>query len=296
MFQMNPIDLTSDSDEHLGESSAKRKEPSPPGENDRARHPTAKVQEDDASSAAGVNLVDDPSDSVKQKIQKLLETASNAGATESERQNAMLIAKKLMARIGITESDMRSSNASNALEMDKLVRGKTRVKIFDTKVWSSWFNNLASFACTLCSVGSSYQIQRMEMTFYGVKDRTVMAASAFEVMFNRMPTIMSARPSTIRGTAEKNSYRIGIIHGLIDSVKNATRHDDDDDEEEDEEEQNEIRTLVAIDTVAKKVVDDMKASMKLKKPRRVNNKFDRSAYNIGLEDSKKIDIAQDRLQ
>jgi hypothetical protein len=271
--------------ENEAESSSSKK-PRLDSRDSRSTQPTAKVISDGAASSsdAPTNIVEDPSDKVKQKIRKLLETATNEGATESERQNAMFLAKKLMGSIGVTESDIQSSNATN---LENLVRGKTLVKIHDTKIWASWFNNLTHFACTLCTVGAAYVSSRMELTFYGVKDRTLMAANAFEIMFNRLPSIVNARPSSIHGTAEINSYRIGIIAGLTNRVKVVTQNQVND---------NEIRAIVVLDDAAKKVADDMKLSMKLTKPRKSAHKFSRSAYNHGLEDSKKIAIHQDRLE
>ena len=265
-------------DDRGGSSSTKK--PRSGGSTDQRRnpHPTAKVV------AATVEDREDPENKAQQKIQKirkLLETATNDGATESERHNAMFLAKKLMGAIGVTESDIQSSTTTS-----DLVSGTTIVKIDGTIIWSAWYNNLSNFACTMCSVSASYVTSDMELTFYGVKDRAVMAANTFEIMFNRMPSIVDARPATIHGKADINSYRIGIISGLTERLKIVTQNRDND---------REIREIIFLDDAAKKVAEKMSLTMNLKNARRSTHKFVSSAFNRGREDSRKIEIHQGSL-
>ena len=188
-----------------------------PSQQNRLPHQKATV----GSLAAGARsaTLNHASSEVVERIKKCLARANHANANENEAKSAIKMASKIMQQHNITQAQiMEGEDDAQRLERGGLStvnigpRTQYRQVIFET-----WVDDLTTAISTFfdCESFSSQSFSSIEWTFYGVAENTVSAAMAFEMTHNLIQSW--ARP--LHGVCARNSYCLGVAHGLKDISK-----------------------------------------------------------------------------
>ena len=156
---------------------------------------------------------------VVERIKKCLARANHANANENEAKSAIKMASKIMQQHNITQAQvMEGEDDAQRLERGGLstvnIGPKTQYRqvIFET-----WVADLESAICTFfdCKSFSSQSFFSIEWTFYGVAENTVSAAMAFEMTHN----LIQSWAWPLHGVCARNSYCLGVAHGLKNIAK-----------------------------------------------------------------------------
>lgn len=147
-----------------------------------------------------------------EKIQHLLDKTVANGATESEAQNALLMAQKLMAKYSISEGDLTPGEKINYAFEPCKVRVNPR---------SKWMCNIIakSFAVKVL-------LHNDKICYFGREMNVAAAKSALEFAHRVMEKGMTraCRNHGLSGTADKgasliyNAYAQGFISGLKEAL------------------------------------------------------------------------------
>lgn len=143
-----------------------------------------------------------------EKIQKLLNTANDRGATENEAMIAALKAQELMAKYSISMTDIETQD-----ENDEIVEAQ-----FETGTGNKWKYILAhvvadNFCCKLFMYGKT------TVVFYGFKKNADIARDVFKFLFNtgnRLATryYFQYRNAGRNTVGVKNAFLSGFTSGV----------------------------------------------------------------------------------
>lgn len=156
---------------------------------------------------------------VVERIKKCLARGNHANANENEAKSAIKMASKIMQQHNITQAQiMEGEDDAQRLERGGLSivnigpRTQYRQTVFET-----WVVDLTKAICNFfdCKAYSSQSFFSVKWTFYGVAEHTESAAMAFEMAHNLIQGW--ARP--LHGVCARNSYCLGVAHGLEDIAK-----------------------------------------------------------------------------
>ena len=151
---------------------------------------------------------------VVERIKKCLARAHHATANENEAKSAIKMASKIMQQHNITQAQiMEGEDDAQRLQRGGLStvnigpRTQSRQIIFE-----AWVADLRTAICTFfdCKAFSSQSFFSIEWTFFGVAENTVSAAMAFEMTHN----LIQSWAWPLHGICARNSYRLGVAHGL----------------------------------------------------------------------------------
>ena len=156
---------------------------------------------------------------VVERIKKCLARAKHANANENEAKSAIKMASKIMQQHNITQAQIKEGE-DDAQRLER--GGLSTVNIgprtqFRQIISETWVFDLTTAICTFfdCEAFSSQSFFSIEWTFYGVAEHTVSAAMAFEMTHNLIQSW--ARP--LHGVCARNSYCLGVAHGLKNIAK-----------------------------------------------------------------------------
>lgn len=152
-------------------------------------------------------------ENVKDKIEKLLQHTVENGATESEAQNALLLARKLMLKYKIDKKDIyKSSNDIYQLELQ-----------FNFDVQNIWPRQLLSIFIKNCGIFSYVKLNndKMKYILFGFKIDVecveVLFNSAYELILKQAEYNYSEYVSLFgydNSTSIKDCYIQGFLSGL----------------------------------------------------------------------------------
>jgi hypothetical protein len=152
---------------------------------------------------------------VLDKIQKCLNRAYHANASEAEAKTALFISQKLMSEHNVTQADLmanddRSNKASyggrSIVRIEKVAGLSRRV------MKEAFVERVAKAMCTFFdsqSFSTDFGIS-VEWSFFGIASNTVAAAIAFEMSHN----LILEWACDYKGGAATFSYRLGVSDGL----------------------------------------------------------------------------------
>lgn len=152
---------------------------------------------------------------VLDKIQKCLNRAYHANASEAEAKTALFISQKLMSEHNVTQIDLmanddRSNKASyggrSIVRIEKVSGLSRRV------MKEAFVERVAKAMCTFfdCKSFSTDFGISVEWSFFGIASNTVAAATAFEMAHN----LILEWACHYKGGASTSSYRLGVSDGL----------------------------------------------------------------------------------
>ena len=156
---------------------------------------------------------------VVERIKKCLARAYHANANESEAKSAMKMAQKIMEQHSISQAQvMEGENDAQRLQRGGLSTVNIGPRMQGGRViFQTWVADLSKAICTFfeCKKFSSQSFSSIKWTYYGVAEHTASAAMAFEMTHNLIQEW--ARP--LHGVSARNSYCLGVAHGLRDIAK-----------------------------------------------------------------------------
>ncbi|KAJ6117645.1 hypothetical protein N7512_007370 [Penicillium capsulatum] len=152
---------------------------------------------------------------ILERIQKCLDRAHHANASETEAKAALFISQKLMSQHNVSQADLMAADESSSkahyggrsvVEITKISGSSIRIRS------EAFARKLAGAMCTLfdCRCFSTDKYTSMEWTFFGIADNTTAAAMGFEMAHNKILDWASA----YKGGAPTFSYRLGVADGL----------------------------------------------------------------------------------
>jgi hypothetical protein len=153
--------------------------------------------------------------SVLEKIQKCLNRAYHAKASEAEAKTALFISQKLMSEHNVTQADLiahddRSNKACyggrSIVRIEKVTGSSRRV------MREAFVERVATAMCTFfdCKSFSTDFGISVEWSFFGIASNTVAAAIGFEMAHN----LILEWGCVYKGGAPTFSYRLGVADGL----------------------------------------------------------------------------------
>ncbi|KAF3480486.1 uncharacterized protein GIQ15_05833 [Arthroderma uncinatum] len=194
------------------EGNARKRRPKPPP-SPRQKATVSKLADQVTVATSGAQV----DDHILDRIKKCLDRASHPGTTEAEAKAALFLSQKLMGQYNVTNADLISKESA-----DKQVQfsGSSIVTIAKTaeenvSVQNEGFVANAIHAITTffdCECYSTRTRWSIKWTFYGIAENTVMAAKAFEMVYN----LISQWTLAYRGRSARHSYSNGVSRGLLD--------------------------------------------------------------------------------
>lgn len=149
-----------------------------------------------------------------EKIQKLLNTANDRGATENEAMIAAMKAQELMAKYDIQMTDVKCFDADGEEIVEDAI---------DTGSGNKWKHFLASIVARNFCVKNFWYGTNI-LIFYGYKKNTEIAKEVFKFLFesgNRFANRYymnkynaAKRNGTVCDKGIKNTYLIGFLRGI----------------------------------------------------------------------------------
>lgn len=168
---------------------------------------------------------------VKEKIRKLMETATHPTTPKPEADNAARLAQNLLRKHSISSSDIfRKAQVSGERE---LASAGCLVVVRLTPVHVNAFRTLA-LPFPVAFMDLSYVIARMfhvssmfvsrskyvDVTFYGVRVQAALAALEFEALLNRC---IQYAFDEYRASEQRNDFLLGFTKGVRERVDQALR-------------------------------------------------------------------------
>lgn len=149
------------------------------------------------------------------RIQKCLNRAYHANASEAEAKTALFISQKLMSEHNVTQADLLANEGTDnkaqyggrsIVQIEKVGGVSLRVQR------EAFVNVLASAMCTFfdCKYFSTDCHTKITWTFYGIASNTVAAAMAFEMVHN----LILEWAMKYKGGSATFCYRLGVADGL----------------------------------------------------------------------------------
>lgn len=252
--------------------------------------------------------------SVLEKIQKCLNRAYHAKASEAEAKTALFISQKLMSEHNVTQADLianddRSNKACyggrSIVRIEKVTGSSRRV------MREAFVERVATAMCTFfdCKSFSTDFGISVEWSFFGIASNTVAAAIAFEMAHN----LILEWGCVYKGGAPTFSYRLGVADGLKTMANREKQHElaevqcNDLDStaarnlDEEKEHRRELGRGVELSAKAKSTPnydDEDMASMKLESDKESNSDpNDIDVWNIradfSMDDVQTIDLCDD---
>jgi hypothetical protein len=151
---------------------------------------------------------------VLDKIQKCLNRAYHANASEAEAKTALFLSQKLMSEHNVTQADLMANDTGSKAQyggrsivrIEKVAGSSRRV------MKEAFVERLATAICTFfdCKSFSTDLYTSVDWTFFGIADNTVAAAAAFEMAHN----LILEWACAYKGGGPTFSYRLGVADGL----------------------------------------------------------------------------------
>ena len=183
------------------------------------RLPSQKATVECLAARARSATLNHASSEVVDRIKKCLARANHANANENEAKSAIKMASKIMQQHNITQAQvMEGENDAQRLERGGLSTVKIGPRTQYRQVISeTWVDDLATAICTFfdCDAFPEQFSFSIKWTFYGVAENTVSAAMAFEMTHN----LVQSWAWPLHGVCARNSYCLGVAHGLKNIAK-----------------------------------------------------------------------------
>lgn len=182
----------------------------------------------DSSTIRVASSVADIDEGVLARIKKCLDRAYHANAAEAEAKAALHIASRLMNQYNVSQAEVL---AHEPPEVQRQYGGRSCVSITRCDGDRTKAVQQNAFVFPLCDAMGTYfstksytshRRSSLMVVFYGVAQNTAAAAHSFEMVFNLM--LEWARPYA--GRNGKNSYCIGISHGLRSAANEEKRKEE----------------------------------------------------------------------
>lgn len=149
------------------------------------------------------------------KIQKCLDRAYHANASEAEAKAALFVSQKLMSQHNVSQADLiacdENSNKGHfggrsVVCIEKTLGSSKRV------MREAFVDKVAGAMCTFfdCKSFSTDHITRVSWSFFGIASNTVAAAMSFEMAHNSILEWACA----YKGGTPTFNYRLGVADGL----------------------------------------------------------------------------------
>ena len=153
---------------------------------------------------------------VVERIKKCLARANHPNANENEAKSAVKMASKIMQQHNITQAQiMEGEDDAQRLKRGGLSTIKIQPRTqYRRIIFETWVVDLKAAICIFfdCEGFSSQSSSSIEWTFYGVAEHTASAALAFEMAHN----LIQSWAYPLHGVCARNSYCLGVAHGLKD--------------------------------------------------------------------------------
>lgn len=176
----------------------------------------------------------DLGDATLLKIQKMLSRADQQGANESEAKTALRRANELMNKLNVSRAEVLAHNPDGQKEF----AGQSTLTIQrrdgnpDLPVLlTSWASRLCHamrlfFSIKVYTTKIHMKHQKktayIRLTFYGIAENTVTAASAYEMVF----TLLGLWTLAYKGTSSRNSYCLGVCEALEDLAESERKQEE----------------------------------------------------------------------
>ena len=188
-----------------------------PSQQDRL--PSQKATVGSLATTARSTTLPQAQSEVVERIKKCLARANHANANEHEAKSAIKMASHIMQQHNITQAQvMEGEDDARRLERG----GLSTVKIgprtqYRQTIFEAWVVDLKNAILRFfdCKAFSSQSFSSIKWTFYGVAEHTVSAAMAFEMTHN----LIQGWAWPLHGVCARNSYCLGVAHGLKDIAK-----------------------------------------------------------------------------
>ena len=156
---------------------------------------------------------------VVERIKKCLARADHVNANGNEARAAIKMASQIMQQHNITQAQIMEDED----DAQRLKRGGLSTVNIDPRtqdrqvIFETWVIDLKDAICTFfdCKAFSSQSFSSIEFTFYGVVEHTASAAMAVELTHN----LIQNWAWPLHGVCARNSYCLGVAHGLKDIAK-----------------------------------------------------------------------------
>ncbi|KAJ5491568.1 hypothetical protein N7539_003135, partial [Penicillium diatomitis] len=153
---------------------------------------------------------------VLEKIQKCLDRAYHANASESEAKTALFISQRLMKEHSVTQADLMTNDKGSSksrydsesnVRVDKVAGVSNKIKL------ETFAMNLSWAMCVFfdCQYFTTHMDTHIILTFYGIAESAMAAASAFEMTHN----FVAEWACAYKGGAPSLSYSLGVADGLV---------------------------------------------------------------------------------
>ncbi|GAM90032.1 hypothetical protein ANO11243_080720 [Dothideomycetidae sp. 11243] len=189
------------------------------GKKKRELHPIYTAKVDRTAGDAASEDLHSPEHAIFERIRKCLDRSNHASCSPREQQAALLLARRLMCAHNIEEAEVRAEEEATAV-VAAPAGGESVVSVRHTfpeptKVQHQKYVNCLLNAMRLffhCKSFTTGYRDRVQVTFYGMAQHTVIAAMAFETVFN----LINKWALAYKGGNPRTSYLLGITWGLMD--------------------------------------------------------------------------------
>ena len=152
---------------------------------------------------------------IMERIMKCQDRGSNKSTPQAEAQTALAMAGRLMEQHNISERELlQKSSQSKTWEQGESHVRITRTRGISMKVaYESWTSEVAYAVKILFDVEhyrrGDHKRRKMDLVFCGIAQNTMMAAQAFEVVYNLIHEWARSK------VGSKNNYCRGVAHGFV---------------------------------------------------------------------------------
>lgn len=152
------------------------------------------------------------------RIQKMLKLAQHPNTSEAEARQALRASTRMLSAVNLTEAEVMADE-SQAEQLQRAGHSIVTVRHREGKTvslerWSVTLGHAINVAFNVKYFYTRYSSHdRIEFTFYGLRDNTVAAAISFEAVFN-LALAWAAGRGDVKGRTGKNSYLLGLAESL----------------------------------------------------------------------------------
>lgn len=157
------------------------------------------------------------------RIRKMLKLAQHPNTTEAEAKQALRASTRMLSAANLTEAEVMSresveEQAQRAGHSIVTIRHRDGKQV-SLEQWSITLGHAINLAFNVKYFHTSWSSHdRIEFTFYGLRDNTVAAVISFEAVFNLALAWVVDRKD-VKGRTGKNSYLLGFSSSLYKMAK-----------------------------------------------------------------------------